>query len=101
LLLLCLKLSAQNSDMPPARLLTSFQFEQLTGGIIILHATLNDLPDTLNFILDTGSGGISLDTTTALYYKLPLEASDRTVRGIGGSKNINYYKNGTLHCERS
>lgn len=83
--------------MPPARLLTSFQFEQLTGGIIILHATLNDLPDTLNFILDTGSGGISLDTTTALYYKLPLEASDRTVRGIGGSKNINYYKNGTLH----
>lgn len=97
LLLLCLKLSAQNDDFPPARLLTSFQFEQLTGGIIILHATLNDLPDTLNFILDTGSGGISLDTTTALYYKLPLEASERTVRGIGGSKNINYYKNGTLH----
>jgi Aspartyl protease/PDZ domain len=97
LLLLCLKLNAQNEDFPPARLLTSFQFEQLTGGIIIVHATLNDLPDTLNFILDTGSGGISLDTTTALYYKLPLETSDRTVRGIGGSKNINYYKNGTLH----
>lgn len=97
LLLLCLKLSAQSSEYPTARLLTSFQFEQLTGGIIILHATLNDLPDTLNFILDTGSGGISLDTTTALYYKLPLEASDRTVRGIGGVKNIHYYKNGTLH----
>mgnify|MGYP006196952829 FL=1 len=97
LLLLCFRLSAQNDEMPPAKLLTSFKFEQLTGGIIILHATLNDFPDTLNFILDTGSGGISLDTLTALYYKLPLEPSDRTVRGIGGIKNINYYKNGTLH----
>ena len=97
LLLLCFRLSAQNDEFPPAKLLTSFKFEQLTGGIIILHATLNDFPDTLNFILDTGSGGISLDTLTALYYKLPLEPSDRTVRGIGGVKNINYYKNGTLH----
>lgn len=97
LLLLCCRLSAQNDEFPPAKLLTSFKFEQLTGGIIILHATLNDFPDTLNFILDTGSGGISLDTLTALYYKLPLEPSDRTVRGIGGIKNINYYKNGTLH----
>ena len=96
-LLICLQLSAQDDQPPPAKLLTSFKFEQLTGGIIILHATLNDFPDTLNFILDTGSGGISLDTLTALYYKLPLEPSDRTVRGIGGIKNINYYKNGTLH----
>jgi hypothetical protein len=97
LLLLCFRLSAQNDEVPPAKLLTSFKFEQLTGGIIILHATLNDFTDTLNFILDTGSGGISLDTLTALYYKLPLEPSERTVRGIGGIKNINYYKNGTLH----
>lgn len=97
LLLLCVRLSAQTEEYPTAKLLTSFQFEQLTGGIIILHATLNNFPDTLNFILDTGSGGISLDTLTALYYKLPLEPSERTVRGIGGIKNINYYKNGTLH----
>ena len=94
--MLCFRLSAQNDEVPPAKLLTSFKFEQLTGGIIILHATLNDFPDTLNFILDTGSGGISLDTLTAMYYKLPLEPSDRTVRGIGGIKNINYYRNGTL-----
>lgn len=97
LLLLCGKLFAQQNDYPPAKLLTSFKFEQLTGGIIILRATLNNLPDTLNFVLDTGSGGISLDTLTALYYQLPLEPSDRTVRGIGGIKPINYYKNGTLH----
>ncbi len=97
LLLFCLGLNAQNNDYPPARLISSFKFEQLTGGIVILHGTLNDFKDTLNFILDTGSGGISLDTLTALYYKLPLEPSDRTVRGIGGVKNIHYYKNGTLH----
>ncbi|TWI83068.1 PDZ domain-containing protein [Lacibacter cauensis] len=97
LLLLCGKLLAQDNDFPPARLLTSFRFEQLSGGIIVLHATLNNLPDTLNFILDSGSGGISLDTLTALYYKLTIEPSDRTVRGIGGIKPIQYYKNGTLH----
>ncbi len=97
LLLLCGKLFAQQNDYPPAKLLTSFKFEQLTGGIIILRATLNNLPDTLNFVLDTGSGGISLDTLTALYYQLPIEPSDRTVRGIGGIKPIHYYKNGTLH----
>lgn len=97
LLLLCGHLAARPNDYPPAKLLTTFKFEQLTGGIIILRATLNNLPDTLNFILDTGSGGISLDTLTALYYKLPLEPSGRTVRGIGGIKPVQYYKNGTLH----
>lgn len=97
LLLLGLHLNAQNYDYPPARLITTFKFDQLTGGIVVLHGTLNDFKDTLNFILDTGSGGISLDTVTALYYRLPLEPSDRTVRGIGGIKNIHYYKGGTLH----
>ncbi len=97
LLLICSKMSAQENEPPPAKLLTSFKFEQLTGGIVILRATLDKFPDTLNFILDTGSGGISLDTLTALYYKLPIENSDRTVRGIGGVKPLQYYKNGTLH----
>jgi len=97
LLLICLKLSAQEEGFPPAKLLTSFKFEQLTGGIVILRATLDQFPDTLNFILDTGSGGISLDTLTALYYKLPIVPSDRTVRGIGGVKPLQYYKGGTLH----
>ncbi len=88
---------SQQADFPPAKLLTSFKFEQLTGGIVILHATLDNLTDTLNFILDTGSGGISLDTLTASYYKLPIVPSDRTVRGIGGTRNISFYNNGTLH----
>jgi hypothetical protein len=97
LLLICVQLHAQETEFPPAKLLTSFKFEQLTGGIVILHATLNGFKDTLNFILDTGSGGISLDTLTASYYKLTMEASDRTIRGIGGIKQVHFYKGGTLH----
>lgn len=96
--LLCLfTAKGQQVDYPQARLLTSFKFEQLTGGIVIVHATLDKFGDTLNFILDTGSGGISLDTLTAAYYKLPLEPSDRTIKGIGGTKGLSFYKNGTLH----
>ncbi|HEX4956784.1 MAG TPA: aspartyl protease family protein [Lacibacter sp.] len=95
--LLAGRATAQVEEAPPAKLLTSFKFEQLTGGIVIVHATLDQLPDTLNFILDTGSGGISLDTLTAAYYKLPLQPSDRTVKGIGGVKNLHFYKDGTLH----
>jgi PDZ domain/Aspartyl protease len=95
--LLCGVGRAQTEGLPPSKLLTSFKFEQLTGGIVIIHATLDKLPDTLNFILDTGSGGISLDTLTAAYYKLKLEPSDRTVKGIGGIKNLHFYKNGALH----
>lgn len=88
---------AQEGDMPPATLLTRFEYLQLNGGIVVLKARLDQFSDTLNFILDTGSGGISLDTLTAAYYKLPLEPSDRTVRGIGGVRQLSFYKKGTLH----
>ena len=50
---------------PPAQHLSRIGFKQLTGGVILMQATVADKPDTLNFILDTGSGGISLDSTTA------------------------------------
>ncbi len=46
---------------PPARLLTTFPFRLFTGGVMILRARLDSFPDSLNFILDTGSGGISLE----------------------------------------
>jgi len=48
----------------PAKLLTSFHFRQLSGGVILFQARFGNYPDTLNFILDTGSGGISLDSAT-------------------------------------
>jgi len=84
---------------PPAKLVTTIPFTQLTGGIVILHATLDDYKDSLNFVLDTGSGGISLDSTTSEYYKLPLVPTDRIVRGIAGMKYVSFANGHSIHLQ--
>jgi hypothetical protein len=78
---------------PPSRLLTRIPFTQLTGGIVILRAQLDDHPDSLNFILDSGSSGISLDSTTAAELGLQPEPTDRTIRGIAGIKKVGFLYN--------
>ncbi|HUR66365.1 MAG TPA: aspartyl protease family protein [Chitinophagaceae bacterium] len=82
---------------PPSRYITSIPFIQLTGGIIIIQAKFDNEPDTLNFILDTGSSGISLDSTTALLLGLKPEPSDRTIRGIAGIRKVSFLYNRKLH----
>jgi hypothetical protein len=82
---------------PPARLLANFPFKQFSGGVVVLKAKLNDIPDSLNFILDTGSGGISLDSLTCVTYNLKVVPSDRTIRGIAGIRQVNFSNNNTLH----
>ena len=82
---------------PPAKLLTTFAFKQFSGGVVVLKAKLNDIPDSLNFILDTGSGGISLDSLTCVTYNLKVVPSDRTIRGIAGIRQVNFTNNNTLH----
>ncbi len=82
---------------PPAKFVTRFPFTVLTGGIIIIEARLDNISDTLNFVLDTGSGGISLDSSTVNYYSLPSTPSDRTVKGIGGIRRVNFVNNRTLN----
>lgn len=82
---------------PPAKFVTRFPFTILTGGIIIVEAQLDGFSDTLNFVLDTGSGGISLDSSTVNYYGLPSTHSDRTVKGIGGIRKVNFVTDRTLH----
>jgi aspartyl protease/PDZ domain-containing protein len=81
---------------PPARQLTRLKFQQLTGGVILLQGQLIGYPDTLNFILDTGSGGISLDSTTAEYLKLKPIPTDRTIRGIAGIRMVSFVYNQRL-----
>jgi len=88
---------AQESSAPEAKLAAAFSFRQLNGGVVVVKARLDDFSDTLQFILDTGSGGISLDSGTAHRYKLPLEDSRLSVKGIGGTKPLRFYKAGTLH----
>jgi hypothetical protein len=82
---------------PPAKLLTTFRFKQLSGGVILLKAQFANYPDTLNFILDTGSGGISLDSTTVEYFKITPTPSDMTILGIAGVRKVSFVYNQKLH----
>lgn len=96
-LLPVMKLEAQEEFVqPPSQYITSFPFSQLTGGIIILQAKFGEFPDTLNFILDTGSSGISLDSTTVEYLQLKPVASERTIRGIAGIRKVSFLYNQQL-----
>ena len=77
--------------------LTEFTFSQLYGGIIIVHATVDNIKDSLNFILDTGSGGISLDSSTVIEFNIPTVPSGRTIRGIAGIRQVDFAYNHTLN----
>jgi hypothetical protein len=88
---------AQEEFIEPSRLLTKFEFSTLTGGVILIQGRVDPFPDTLNFIFDTGSGGISLDSVTVEYFGLKGEPSDRTIRGIAGIRNVSFINDRTLH----
>lgn len=81
----------------PSHFITRIPFNQLTGGIILMRAMLDNFPDTLNFILDTGSSGISLDSTTVEDLKLKPIPTDRTIRGVAGIKKVSFLFDHTLH----
>lgn len=82
---------------PPSRVLTTIPFEQLTGGVIILKAKFDSFSDTLNFILDSGSSGISVDSTLVADWGLVPEPSDRSIRGIAGIRKVSFLNNRQLH----
>jgi hypothetical protein len=101
LLLAATLLHAQEDFIPPpARLLTSFSFKLLTGGIITIKGKVSEFPDTLNFVLDTGGGGISLDSVTAERLKIKTILTDRTIRGVAGIRQVHFAYNQTLHLPR-
>ena len=62
-----------------------------------MQGRFDKFADTLNFILDTGSGGISLDSSTAEYFKLRGTPSDKTIRGIAGIRNVRFLNDRTLN----
>jgi hypothetical protein len=82
---------------PQAQYITTFPFNQYSGGVMIIRAKLGNVPDSLNFILDTGSGGISLDSSTVAYYKLPARPTDTTIRGMGAEHKVSFLFNQELH----
>jgi predicted aspartyl protease len=91
-------LGAQETFVQPqSKLITTFPFTMFTGGVMLIRAKLDNFPDTLNFILDTGSGGISLDSNTCERLKLDPQPSDKTILGIAGIRSVKFLYNRTLH----
>lgn len=93
---------AQSSDdlNNPSRFITKFPFTQLTGGVIMIKAQFDNLKEPLNFILDTGSGAISLDSATVAEFNIPNAPSGKSVRGIAGVKAVNHALNHSLTFPR-
>lgn len=91
------RLSAQEQFIDkPAKYITRFPFKQLSGGVMLITAQFNNLPDSFNFILDTGSGGISLDSETCIQYNIPHIPSGRTINGIAGIRDVDFSRNNSL-----
>ncbi|HEX2684358.1 MAG TPA: aspartyl protease family protein [Ferruginibacter sp.] len=91
ILFLIVLVQAQAQELLPqkeAKFITRFPFKQFSGGVMVLQARFGNIPDTLNFILDTGSGGISLDSSTCEEFGIPLTPSDTTITGIGGIRKV-------------
>lgn len=90
----------KNNDEAAAKLITKFPFTIISGGVMIVTAQLDSFPDSLNFILDTGSGGISLDSALIDELKLPKTISERTLRGIANIRRVSYVMDRTLHLPK-
>ncbi|MEJ7588807.1 MAG: aspartyl protease family protein, partial [Ferruginibacter sp.] len=64
--------------------------------VMIIKACFDNNTDSLNFILDTGSGGISLDSSTCAEFQIPVSQSDTTITGIAGIKKVGFIFNKSL-----
>jgi predicted aspartyl protease len=84
-------------SQPSSKFITRFPFREFSGGVIVINAQFNNVKDTLNFILDTGSGGISLDSATCTEFNIATQASDTTITGIGGVRKVNFIFDKTIH----
>ena len=75
---------------PEARRLARIPFRQFSGGVIVVDAHLPPFADTLHFILDTGSGGISFDSSTCARLGIVSQGSDTTITGLGGARKVRF-----------
>ncbi len=85
------------TPLPKAKYVTRFPFTQFSGGVMVVKACINNVKDSLNFVLDTGSGGISLDSATAARLNILLTPSDTVITGMGNSHKVSFAFNQTLH----
>ena len=78
-------------------LLTSIPFTELYGGIIIVRIQIDQYPDSLNFIFDTGNSGISLDSAVAAKLGFTTQTSDKIIKGVTGNRKAVYSYNHFIH----
>lgn len=100
LLLFIVPISSAGQKIIAARqptLITRIPFKQFSGGVMVIRACFDNLKDSLNFILDTGSGGISLDSSTCKNLGITGRQSDTTISGIGGKRKVSFVFDKTLH----
>lgn len=93
---LLITFSFQLRAQEAARLLSQFSFSKYLGGIVLLQAKLEPYSDTLNFILDTGSSGVSLDSLSAAGLGVESRLTDTFSSGIGGKRKVRFTFNRTL-----
>lgn len=75
---------------PESIRLARIPFRQFSGGVIVVDARLPPFADTLHFILDTGSGGISFDSSTCVRLGIDSRGSDTTITGLGGARKVRF-----------
>ena len=97
LLLPCAIYAQELLSQPQAKFITKVPFKQYNGGVMIVRLKLDTISTPLNFIIDTGSGGISLDSATCEEFHLPKRNTDTTITGIGGLHKVPFVFNQTLH----
>jgi len=78
------------AEEAPSVHIATVPLHALTGGVVFIRACVNDYADTLNFLLDTGSGGISLDSTTCVEFGMPVVPTEKTIRGIAGVRKVDF-----------
>ncbi len=96
LLTACFSYGQEIKNEQPAKFITKFHFRQLIGGVMIVQGRFNNIEAPLNFILDTGSGAISLDSATTEEFHIPHVPSGRTISGIAGVREVDFAKNNRL-----
>jgi len=89
-------IQAENNTIFSARLISRVPFSTFAGGIVVIRAQLAGYPDSLNFIMDTGSAGVSLDSTTCLRMNIQPVYTDKLISGVGGVRRISYVNNQSL-----
>ena len=87
---------AQKNVTFSAKLITRVPFSTFAGGIVVVRAQLAGYPDTLNFIMDTGSADVSLDSTTCLRMNIRPVQTDKLISGVGGVRRMSYVNNQSL-----